>query len=228
MKMFYGKGKVMCPQHKRMTSFTLIELLVVVAIIAILAAMLLPALQQAREKARQIVCMSNLKQLGVVMMIYAADYNGYGPFYSGNIRWGWPLINNGYIPAPKVGKPTIIICPSYPSRTWTGDPANAYAQARSMWGSMRILTAPHPSIDAMLLDSRDTSSNTQVSALDAAVGWKIHIRHFDMANVLFCDGHVQACSKSDLTSWVRVWSSHWSSPYPQTESGPYTDAGITE
>jgi prepilin-type N-terminal cleavage/methylation domain-containing protein/prepilin-type processing-associated H-X9-DG protein len=59
--------------------FTLIELLVVIAIIAILAAMLLPALERAREQAKRAVCMSNLKQLGVVMYIYAQDYEGHFP-----------------------------------------------------------------------------------------------------------------------------------------------------
>lgn len=71
---------------QRSKGFTLIELLVVIAIIAILAAILFPVFAQAREKARAITCMSNLKQIGMGTMMYNQDYDETFP-----IAWGDPV-----------------------------------------------------------------------------------------------------------------------------------------
>jgi prepilin-type N-terminal cleavage/methylation domain-containing protein/prepilin-type processing-associated H-X9-DG protein len=100
--------------------FTLIELLVVIAIIAILAAILFPVFARAREKARQSSCQSNLKQLGLGMMMYAQDYDErmtyryyrLNPSVAGGPAWDTGLLQ------PYLKNTQVNICPDTLSRSY--------------------------------------------------------------------------------------------------------------
>lgn len=123
-------------------AFTLIELLAVIAIIAILAAILFPVFAQAREKARQTMCLSNTKQIGTAVHMYTQDYDETLPeYWYGSTVGYWHIVLIPYVKNSKV-----YICPSarnitaktaaycdptkvadpYPSSVWTGSGSYGY------------------------------------------------------------------------------------------------------
>lgn len=102
---------------KRSCGFTLIEVLVVTSIIAILAGIVLPAVSEAREKARQSVCTSNLRQIGLAWAMYVEDVGWQPPFLS-------DLVDTRYLP-----EPGVLVCPS----DRTGDLSHM-ADPAAPWG----------------------------------------------------------------------------------------------
>ena len=100
------------------TAFTLIELLVVIAIIAILAAILFPVFAQAREKARAIACISNTKQMGIALMLYAQDFDETLPIDNYGV-WNGFIADDARSPKwmdmlyPYVKNAQVFTCPSF-------------------------------------------------------------------------------------------------------------------
>jgi prepilin-type N-terminal cleavage/methylation domain-containing protein/prepilin-type processing-associated H-X9-DG protein len=130
-------------QKRVHSAFTLIELLVVIAIIAILAAILFPVFAQAREKSRQASCSSNLRQIGVAILLYAQDYDEVLPLGSymdptNSSPTPWMNIVDPYV---KGGYPTraadsgtrtfgIYACPSFDPSLIGNRPSHSYAVNR--------------------------------------------------------------------------------------------------
>ena len=155
----------------RRSAFTLIELLVVIAIIAILAAILFPVFAQAREKARQASCASNLRQIGLATLMYVQDYDDTYPLYQYDdcqggtcyqywfglrTATGWDKTQGLLYPYMKNGQ--IQRCPSWTGKSTFGD-GNGYGYNWGYLGSDYYTSFAFPPINPASLAALSSSAD---------------------------------------------------------------------
>jgi len=174
------------------TGFTLIELLVVIAIIAILSAILLPAIQRARERGRQALCLSNLRQISAALGLYINAYDEYYPDYGlwGNDLW-YTRVEHYH------GNNEILRCPTAKQQEYSRH-GLAYGYNYAGVGNypsgiiVRQSRIKDPSNTIVVADSDEDQIWDSVIKPDDWPGiyphYNVGSRHFGAANISFADG----------------------------------------
>ncbi len=148
------------PGAKRAPAFTLIELLVVIAIIAILAALLLPALTKARDKARRTECLSNKHQITIACQMYSGDWDDF-------------LVPNAPVAAQSVMGRSVGWCPG--QEDWVANPwnGNVLAYKTNCLGpyvaNVKVYKCPADNIDSDPVDAFDTGERVRSIAMNPAL-----------------------------------------------------------
>ena len=194
-------------QHANHSGFTLIELLVVISIIALLIAILLPALARARDSAFSIKCASHLKQLAVAQHAYANDNSdSFTQVYNatGDTRWIFTI--RDYVAGAKHNDPNgVMNCPAADKSQFTGN-KNSYglnfSMRNSRWKYKRTVVLKPSQIiigadrSVADLDYTFTSDGYRYSNSWSTTSWArpVLFRHLGnaSANVFFVDGHASA------------------------------------
>jgi prepilin-type N-terminal cleavage/methylation domain-containing protein/prepilin-type processing-associated H-X9-DG protein len=218
---------------KRSMAFTLIELLVVVAIIAILAAMLLPVLSRARAQAAKAVCQGNLKQVGLGLNLYGDEYEDYFPAYNvhpPDIKPYWTCELGPYVGLPsqlnrnwwdRYWRNTIFNCPSQEvtSDVWAVPRQGVCygASYRLCYGIYAGYFPPQcaclrlwkkPELKVLLTDAG--SDTVLHQAGNGLRPWSyMYFRHLSLANILYIDGHITAENVQTVPEWYWPGYESW-------------------